>query len=319
MGQQSPPSPPNAAQDYASGIQTFLKYLPKMERAEFEGRKRWDPKYIEQQLGFQEKYGPRQYADMIAAQKQLDPYGTAMRAQLGTAVSKDLALGTRLDPAFAQQLQTEIRGAQVARGNTQGNAGISGEALYQGRAAQQLYQQRLSNAGNFLQLRTPEADMAFVPGVQAPDQFRLVNPNAGVQGQQIGQQNYQNQLAAYSMGGSGSGAGWGQLAGSVIGGAVGGYFGGPGGAQAGVAGGGAVGGAVGGYFSDRRIKENIKDTGKRTKDGIPLVTFNYIGHKTRYKGVLAQDVLKVRPEAVWHNRGILGVFYGMIGAKMEAV
>jgi len=314
MGQPSPPSPPDPNQTFAAGIRTQLQYLPKELRAEYLSRAQYDPRFIEQQLGFQEQYGPRQYADQIAAQKQLDPYGTALRAQLGQATSKDLALGTSLDPAFQQQLQSQIRGAQTARGGaTMGNAPISGEALYQGRAAQQMYQQRIQNASNFLQLRTPEADMSFVPGVQAPDQFRLVNPNAGLQGQQIGQQGFQNQLAAYSLGNQGGGLGG--VIGGGIGTAAGAYFGGAAGAGAG----GALGSAAGSYFSDRRIKENIVDTGERTKDGIPRVTFNYIGLPKRYKGLLAQDVLIKRPECVWQNRGILGVFYDMLGEKMEAV
>jgi hypothetical protein len=316
MGQSSPPSPPNAAQDYAAGIQTFLKYLPKMERAEFEGRQKWDPRFIEQQLGFQEKYGPRQYSDMLAAQKQLDPYGVAARAQLGQSVIADAKLGTKLDPAFAQQLQTEIRGAQAARGNTQGNAGISGETLYQGRAAQQMYQQRLGNLGNFLQLRTPEADMAFVPGVQAPDQFRLVNPNAGVQGQQIGQQNYQNQLAAYSMGNQGSsGQFWGQGIGATAGGIVGGIYGGPAGSQVGVSAGGAAGGAVGGYFSSKRTKRDITKIGEH--NGMDKVQFRYKGGHTWYRGVIAEQVQKLFPDAVYEDNGLLRVLYDALGVPFE--
>jgi hypothetical protein len=293
----------------------MLQYAPKMLQSEYRLRGQYDPKLIEQQLGLQERYGPRTYADMIAAQKQLDPYGTAVRAQMGQAVSKDLALGTKLDPAFAQQLQTEIRGAQAARGNVAGNAGISGEGLYQGRAAQQMYQQRLSNAGQFLSLRTPEADMAFVPGVQAPDQFRIVNPNAGYLGQQVGQQGYQNQLAAYSMGNQGGG--WtGAASGAAGGAAAGGTLGG--GNPYAVAGGAVIGG-VSGYFSDARIKENVHNTGKTTKDGIPIVTFNYIGQRGRYRGVIAQDVIKVRPEAVRRHGGLLAVDYGAIGATLEAI
>ena len=51
-------------------------------------------------------------------------------------------------------------------------------------------------------------------------------------------------------------------------------------------------------FSDERLKEGIKDTGVKTPDGIPLKTFRYRGGKKKYLGAMAQDVEKVRPEAV---------------------
>jgi hypothetical protein len=52
-------------------------------------------------------------------------------------------------------------------------------------------------------------------------------------------------------------------------------------------------------FSDVRLKKNIKDTGKTTGEGIPIKTFQYKdGTKQRYRGVMAQDVEKVHPEAV---------------------
>src|SRR5437879_428888 len=142
MGQPSPPSPPNAGQNYQQGIQTFLNYLPRMLSAEYTQRSNYDPKYIQQQQGFQSRFGPTQYNQQLQALGQLDPYGVAVRNALGQNIMGqlgpnnewtndanqiqrrtmgDLAYGTQLDPAFQQQLQSEIRGAQAARGNTQGN------------------------------------------------------------------------------------------------------------------------------------------------------------------------------------------------------
>jgi hypothetical protein len=51
-------------------------------------------------------------------------------------------------------------------------------------------------------------------------------------------------------------------------------------------------------LSDKKLKENIKKTGEKTKDGIPIVEFNYKGDTKRYRGVLAQDAEKKKPSAV---------------------
>jgi len=84
------------------------------------------------------------------------------------------------------------------------------------------------------------------------------------------------------------------------------------------------GGAYIAGSSDRRLKENIKPTGEKTKDGIDIVEFNYnekSGKDTskRYRGVIAQDVEKVIPEAVKEIDGYKHVNYDMLGIKMEEI
>ncbi len=51
--------------------------------------------------------------------------------------------------------------------------------------------------------------------------------------------------------------------------------------------------------SDKRLKKDIKYTGEKTKDGIPLAEFKYKGSDRKFKGVIAQDVEKVKPSAVF--------------------
>lgn len=79
---------------------------------------------------------------------------------------------------------------------------------------------------------------------------------------------------------------------------------------------GAVGGGLGallGLLSDRRLKENIKRVGTLIS-GIPVYAFNYIGNMTRQIGVMAQDVLRIKPEAVSrHGSGYYMVNYVMVG------
>jgi hypothetical protein len=82
---------------------------------------------------------------------------------------------------------------------------------------------------------------------------------------------------------------------------------------------GAVAGAFGyPQFSDERLKNNISRAGTETPDGIPIVEYEFDGR--RWRGVLAQDVLKVRPDAVHHySNGTLGVFYSKLGIELEEV
>ncbi|WP_455480523.1 tail fiber domain-containing protein [Bartonella sp. B12(2025)] len=80
---------------------------------------------------------------------------------------------------------------------------------------------------------------------------------------------------------------------------------------------GLVGGILG--LSDVRAKENIVSVGE--KNGYPLYTFNYKGDPQRYRGVLAQEVLRLKPDAVYVNAKtkLLHVDYDKIGLKMEKI
>jgi formylglycine-generating enzyme required for sulfatase activity len=71
--------------------------------------------------------------------------------------------------------------------------------------------------------------------------------------------------------------------------------------------------------SDIRLKTDIVLIGK-TESGLPLYTFRYIGDTTIYQGVMAQDVLKLMPEAVVvMPNGYMAVYYEMLGLTMERV
>lgn len=145
-----------------------------------------------------------------------------------------------------------------------------------------------------VQVQNPQFSSQGYQGMQPVDYAGLVN------------QNYQNQMAQYNakqassnnMMGSLFGLG-GQLAGSFLG------------SPAGSA-------AIAGLFSDALLKENIKLIGQ--ENGYPIYEFNYINipEKT-YIGVMAQDVEKIRPEAVIESEGFKKVNYDMIGVKMREV
>lgn len=81
-----------------------------------------------------------------------------------------------------------------------------------------------------------------------------------------------------------------------------------------------LGTAAGGIaaLSDSRVKKNIQKVGN--EKGFNIYEFDYIDGSGRFRGVMAQDVLKKNPEAVKiMPNGYFGVIYDMIGIKMEAV
>ncbi|ENN89939.1 tail fiber domain-containing protein [Bartonella bovis] len=80
---------------------------------------------------------------------------------------------------------------------------------------------------------------------------------------------------------------------------------------------GLIGGIMG--LSDARVKDNIVSVGE--KNGYPLYEFNYKGAPQRYRGVMAQDLLRLNPDAVHMDdkTQLLYVDYDKIGFKMEKV
>jgi len=66
-------------------------------------------------------------------------------------------------------------------------------------------------------------------------------------------------------------------------------------------------------MSDIRLKEAITPTGNATQNGIPIYTYRYIGDKQKYRGVMAQDVQRIQPDAVVQTEsGYLAVDYTKI-------
>jgi len=83
--------------------------------------------------------------------------------------------------------------------------------------------------------------------------------------------------------------------------------------------GGTLGAAA--IKSDIRVKENIERVGMHFRNGLPIYEFNYKGiPNRRFRGVMAQDVEKVYPDAVIETHdGIKAVNYDMLGMEMVEV
>lgn len=70
--------------------------------------------------------------------------------------------------------------------------------------------------------------------------------------------------------------------------------------------------------SDIRMKEDIEQVGV-SPNGHKIYEFNYIGKPTRYRGAMAQEVVKIDPMAVGIMNGYLAVNYGKIDVDMEVI
>ena len=73
--------------------------------------------------------------------------------------------------------------------------------------------------------------------------------------------------------------------------------------------------------SDARVKDNIDRVGT-SPQGYGIFEWNYRGESPdeRYRGVIAQEVVKVNPMAVGIlDNGLLGVYYDKIDVELEAV
>ena len=84
-------------------------------------------------------------------------------------------------------------------------------------------------------------------------------------------------------------------------------------------------GATGGLWgvaptgSDRRLKENIQKIGESIS-GLGIYKFNYIGKAKQYIGAMADEVIKLVPEAVvTMDNGYLGVNYNLIDVTFKEV
>jgi hypothetical protein len=111
--------------------------------------------------------------------------------------------------------------------------------------------------------------------------------------------------------------------GGMMGGGHAGFSGMGGGGRGGMMGGGMMGGGGrgggmgGGRRSDITLKHDIALIGY-LENGIGFYRFAYNGSDTAYVGVMAQDVQRVRPDAVTRGRdGYLRVFYDKLGVKFQ--
>lgn len=304
----SPPAAPDYAKLYQEGLDVYLRNLPRLLESEQLTRSDLDPQRIADQQRLQEQFGATQYRQQLDALHALDPQSAAIRAQLANRVSSDLESGYALPADYEKELTSQIRGSQAARGNILGLAAGGAESAFKGKAALDLYQRHLENAGAFLSGPTPEQQLLAVQGVQPDRSMSYISPGAGTAGANFGSQNYANMLAQYQLSSGPQNNPWMRAATGAASGAAAGTAVNPGWGTVI----GAAAGGIGGYFSDLRIKYDIREIAK-TKSGIPLIRFKFLGSPRMFIGARAQDVQKIRPDAVIVDKsGYLKVDYNKL-------
>ena len=83
---------------------------------------------------------------------------------------------------------------------------------------------------------------------------------------------------------------------------------------------GGIAGAAASYYSDIRLKDNIEFAGIDDVTGLNLYDFNYKWNPKRFRGVMAQEVKEMYPEAVYDSgAGWMGVYYDMLGIQMKEI
>jgi hypothetical protein len=234
---------------------------------------------------------------------------------LNQQAMQGLQSGGQLSPQDVRQAEQAARAAFAARGLTQSSPAAAAEILSRDAAVRQ----RLAAAQQFATgvqgLNQQQADLvgraAQIASTTLSDPFQAIlgrpsgaggGGGGGAYPQQIGtgarlfdpynayaqdiyNTNYNAQAAtniANANAQAATNAGYWSLLGNLLGG----------GAQ--------VGSSYAQYASDKRIKTNVKATGKKSPEGIPIKTFTYKTDpkKRKYRGVMAEDVEKVRPRAV---------------------
>lgn len=266
------PGAPNLKKLFKQGVGLNSQYMPKWLQNELRYRTSQDPQRIQEQQGLQDRFGPKQYQQMLEGFKALDPTFYKNREQLGTAVSGDLAKGTQLTPAQRDEIEQNVLRSQARTGNIAGSAANLADAYTVGSKGLELYQQRLGNMGNYLSQPSMASLASSVPPVSPDRSFAYENPNAGWQMVNAGMQNYQNQVGAAAGNAPQGGNPWMSAIGSV--------------AQ-------VAGPMIAAAFSDRRLKTNIKKVGE-----LPTYEFNYKGSPKRMRGYMADEVAKVDPAHV---------------------
>jgi hypothetical protein len=271
------------------------------------------------------------------------PEYTRLQEQLQGAVGERAGMLSAQDTRDATQ---QARSAMAARGMATGNAGIGAELLNRDRYVQQRRAQDLGILGQSAQLSEQERMRRMGLGQDSYNFALSSNPNMMAIGAGSPYANLtQNSMAmvggasglnpmysggqfsgsggGFNMAGAGMGGASGALSGAMMGAMMGAPAGGigavPGAIIGGLAGGGL--GAAGGGLSDEREKTDIKPLGTLTSVlKIPAYEYRYKGEKKKRKGVMAQDVQKVLPEAVtevdYQGKRRLAIKPGVIGAAL---
>jgi hypothetical protein len=287
--------------------------------------------------------------EYLRLQENLSEGGELGRRLMSEAMNRSERGFGVLSPQAERDATQQARAAMAARGMATGSAGIGAELLnrdrYQrARAAEDINfvggvmndqrnrfgqsagladQERMrqltlgQDVYNFRLGTNPRMMLAGLGSPYAnmtPNAMQMVGSSQGLQPMYSGGQ-FSGQGGGFNMAGAGMGALSGAASGAMIGSVVPGI-----GTAVGAIGGGLIGG-LGGGLSDEREKTDIKKIdGPTNVIGIPSYEYRYKGEKKKRRGVMAQDVQKVLPEAVaevdYKGKKRLAIKPAVIGAAL---
>ncbi len=228
-------------------------------------------------------------------------YGIAN--QLGTAASNSikeyvnpvLARGGALTPQQERDVTQQTDTAFASRGMATGNQAITSEFLNRDAAKENRYNQALQQSGGAVQQQETLQQSALSQASTGANIFgSLANPMTSLLNNILGE----NLQAATTTQVANQNKGAGTVGGitSSITSILPAIFG----------------------LSDKRLKTKIKDLGEKTPEGIPIKSFEFKKDpkKRRFIGVIAQDVHKKAPHAVFHDprTGMMRVNFSAIHA-----
>jgi len=200
------------------------------------------------------------------------------------------------------QTKNDARTQSILAGQQYGNAELAAALQRRNQGIQEYSTQRNAPLNEYIgltsgvQVQNPQFSSQGYQGAAPVDYAGLVNNQ------------YQAQLGQYNSKVAGQNATQGALLG--LGGQLGGSFLG---SQAGSA-------AIAGLFaSDLRLKQNIEHVGE--ENGHNIYEFNYIPRMNiegRFRGVIAQEVMDIKPEAVVETSLGYMVNYNMLGLEMRS-
>jgi len=250
------------------------------------------------------------------------------------------SVGERVGMLTAEQQRDAVQAARAAmasRGMATGNAGVAAELLNRDRYMQDRRAQDLNILGQSAGLAQQEQarqlgmrgdaynfSLSSNPAMMAlglgSGYANMAQPAMGMMMGQNVQPMYSG--GQFSSGGGGfnaMGAGMGALGGAASGAMIGAAAGGVGAIPGALL--GAVAGGASGGMSDKRMKTDIKKIdGPTNVIGIPSYEYRYKGEKKKRRGVMAQDVQKVLPEAVaevdYQGKKRLAIKPAVIGAAL---
>lgn len=147
----------NSAEAQVKAFQQLIPLLPQYAQTLTDIQRTQAPQISDINLQQQQVYGPQLIQSALDNLKLADPTGFQIRQTLGSSILDDLNKGRSLSDQQKRDLEQGVRAGQVSRGGGTGLSDSIEEAVQKYNLGENLYQNRLANAGSFLNGSTPQS------------------------------------------------------------------------------------------------------------------------------------------------------------------